>query len=171
MTVAPPHSLRGQLPVIASGAGSSGRRQESSKRETLGVELDPVYQAGMPGFCVRRVHDHGQTGAFPQPDQTGWITVADRDHGAGRERTVRGPLEQPAEGVGRLVELAAEAGRAVDSHLETGVCGEHGGDPASIHFFHRAGLDHVSCSPFRIPTARLEAGRAALTGAADSDSR
>jgi pyruvate,orthophosphate dikinase len=75
------------------------------------------------------------------------------------------------EGVGRLVEIAVEAGRAVNSRLETGVCGEHGGDPESIHFFHRVGLDYVSCSPFRIPAARLEAGRAALmdtTGGSDS---
>ncbi|MFF5958344.1 pyruvate, phosphate dikinase [Streptomyces luteogriseus] len=75
------------------------------------------------------------------------------------------------EGVGRLVELAVEAGRAVNSRLETGVCGEHGGDPESIHFFHRAGLDYVSCSPLRIPVARLEAGRAALTDVTTSDSR
>ncbi|MEU6144498.1 pyruvate, phosphate dikinase [Streptomyces sp. NPDC047081] len=76
------------------------------------------------------------------------------------------------EGVGRLVELAVEAGRAVDPRLETGVCGEHGGDPDSIHFFHRIGLDYVSCSPFRIPAARLEAGRAALAdGTERSDSR
>ncbi|MEW1928747.1 pyruvate, phosphate dikinase [Streptomyces sp. NPDC088360] len=66
------------------------------------------------------------------------------------------------EGVGRLVELAVEAGRAVNPRLETGVCGEHGGDPESIQFFHRVGLDYVSCSPFRIPAARLEAGRAGL---------
>lgn len=66
------------------------------------------------------------------------------------------------EGVGRLVELAVEAAHEVDPRLETGVCGEHGGDPQSIHFFHRAGLDYVSCSPFRVPAARLEAGRAAL---------
>ncbi|WP_075731061.1 pyruvate, phosphate dikinase [Streptomyces acidiscabies] len=75
------------------------------------------------------------------------------------------------EGVGRLVQLAVEAGRAANARLETGVCGEHGGDPASIHFFHRAGLDYVSCSPFRIPVARLEAGRAALEGVEASDSR
>ncbi|MDN3027843.1 pyruvate, phosphate dikinase [Streptomyces sp. S.PB5] len=75
------------------------------------------------------------------------------------------------EGVGRLVELAVTAGRTVNPGLETGVCGEHGGDPASIHFFHRAGLDYVSCSPFRIPAARLEAGRAALTDTEVSDSR
>ncbi|WP_020123396.1 pyruvate, phosphate dikinase [Streptomyces canus] len=66
------------------------------------------------------------------------------------------------EGVGSLVELAVAAAHEVDPGLETGVCGEHGGDPQSIHFFHRAGLDYVSCSPFRIPAARLEAGRAAL---------
>ena len=46
--------------------------------------------------------------------------------------------------------------------LELGVCGEHGGDPASVHFFHEVGLDYVSCSPFRVPVARLEAGRAAV---------
>ncbi|MFJ8383987.1 pyruvate, phosphate dikinase [Streptomyces sp. NPDC094438] len=66
------------------------------------------------------------------------------------------------EGVGRLVTIAVQEGRAANSHLTMGVCGEHGGDPASIHFFHRAGLDYVSCSPFRVPAARLEAGRAAL---------
>ncbi|MCD9877656.1 pyruvate, phosphate dikinase [Streptomyces guryensis] len=76
------------------------------------------------------------------------------------------------EGVGRLVELGVEAGRAVNPRLETGVCGEHGGDPDSIHFFHRVGLDYVSCSPFRIPAARLEAGRASLMDTTvTSDSR
>jgi pyruvate,orthophosphate dikinase len=72
------------------------------------------------------------------------------------------------EGVGRLVEFAVTAAHEVDPGLETGVCGEHGGDPQSIHFFHRAGLNYVSCSPFRIPAARLEAGRAALTDTTDT---
>nr|WP_277038519.1 putative PEP-binding protein [Actinacidiphila oryziradicis] len=54
--------------------------------------------------------------------------------------------------------------------MKVGVCGEHGGDPDSIHFFHDAGLDYVSCSPFRVPVARLEAGRAALTGEPSSRS-
>ena len=65
-------------------------------------------------------------------------------------------------GVGRLVEIGVEGGRSVKENLKTGVCGEHGGDPESIHFFHRTGLDYVSCSPFRVPVARLEAGRAAV---------
>ncbi|MDN4481966.1 pyruvate, phosphate dikinase [Demequina lignilytica] len=73
------------------------------------------------------------------------------------------------QGVGRLVRIAAEEGRATRPDLRLGVCGEHGGDPQSIHFFHEAGLDYVSCSPFRIPVARLEAGRAAVaTGGGDT---
>ncbi|WP_329257328.1 pyruvate, phosphate dikinase [Actinoallomurus sp. NBC_01490] len=66
------------------------------------------------------------------------------------------------DGVGRLVRIAAEEGRATRPGLKLGICGEHGGDPESVHFFHEVGLDYVSCSPFRIPVARLEAGRAAI---------
>jgi len=76
-----------------------------------------------------------------------------------------------AEGIGRLVKIAVEEGRATRPDLKIGVCGEHGGDPDSVHFFHKAGLDYVSCSPFRVPVARLEAGRAAVmetTGGSDS---
>jgi pyruvate,orthophosphate dikinase len=65
-------------------------------------------------------------------------------------------------GVGELVKIAAERGRSVNPNLHLGVCGEHGGDPESIHFFHSVGLDYVSCSPFRVPIARLEAGRASI---------
>ncbi|MET9730227.1 pyruvate, phosphate dikinase [Streptomyces sp. NPDC006458] len=75
------------------------------------------------------------------------------------------------DGVGRLVRIAVTEGRAARPGLKIGVCGEHGGDPDSVHFFHTAGLDYVSCSPFRVPVARLEAGRAALPGTEGSDSR
>ncbi|RZT27112.1 pyruvate phosphate dikinase [Kribbella sp. VKM Ac-2569] len=68
------------------------------------------------------------------------------------------------EGVGALVRTGVDRGRATKPDLKLGICGEHGGDPDSIHFFHEVGLDYVSCSPFRIPVARLEAGRAALAG-------
>ncbi|MFC0548809.1 pyruvate, phosphate dikinase [Kutzneria chonburiensis] len=70
------------------------------------------------------------------------------------------------DGVGELVRIAAEKGRAQRSGLKLGVCGEHGGDPDSVHFFNEVGLDYVSCSPFRVPVARLEAGRATLAGRA-----
>ena len=76
------------------------------------------------------------------------------------------------DGIGRLVKIAVEEGRATRPDLKIGVCGEHGGDPDSVHFFHAAGLDYVSCSPFRVPVARLEAGRAAvMETAGGSDSR
>jgi pyruvate,orthophosphate dikinase len=65
-------------------------------------------------------------------------------------------------GVGELVALATERGRSANPRLKVGICGEHGGDPRSIEFFHRVGLDYVSCSPFRVPVARLAAARAAL---------
>jgi pyruvate,orthophosphate dikinase len=66
------------------------------------------------------------------------------------------------EGVGRLVSLACELGRSVRPALKLGICGEHGGDPASIRFFEGCGLDYVSCSPYRVPVARLAAARAVL---------
>jgi pyruvate,orthophosphate dikinase len=68
------------------------------------------------------------------------------------------------EGVGQLVRMAVENGRKANPHLEVGICGEHGGDPDSIEFFNMIGLDYVSCSPFRVPVARLAAAQAALTG-------
>jgi pyruvate,orthophosphate dikinase len=66
------------------------------------------------------------------------------------------------EGVGRLVRMAVEDGRRVRPKIKLGICGEHGGEPRSISFFHSLGLDYVSCSPFRVPIARLAAAHAAL---------
>jgi pyruvate,orthophosphate dikinase len=74
------------------------------------------------------------------------------------------------EGVGRLMRIATEEGRAARPDLKLGICGEHGGDPESVRFCHEIGLDYVSCSPFRVPVARLEAGRAALV-TSGSDTR
>ncbi len=68
------------------------------------------------------------------------------------------------DGVGALVKIAAEKGRRVKSDLKLGICGEHGGDPSSIHFCESVGLDYVSCSPYRVPVARLAAAQAALAG-------
>jgi pyruvate,orthophosphate dikinase len=67
-----------------------------------------------------------------------------------------------ASGVGLLVEIGVKKGRSVKPKLKIGVCGEHGGDPASIRFFHKVGLDYVSCSPYRVPIARLAAAQAQL---------
>jgi pyruvate,orthophosphate dikinase len=110
--------------------------------------------------------------------QMGWGFSRDDVEGAFFSRYIElgvfgvSPFETlDAEGIGRLVRIAVEEGRAARPDLQIGVCGEHGGDPESVHFFHQAGLDYVSCSPFRVPVARLEAGRAAVeeaTGASDT---
>ena len=65
-------------------------------------------------------------------------------------------------GVGEMVRIGVERGRAVRRKLKIGICGEHGGDPSSVAFCHEIGLDYVSCSPFRVPIARLAAAQAAL---------
>ena len=76
-------------------------------------------------------------------------------------------------GVGRLLEIACKEGRATRPNLKLGICGEHGGDPSSVEFCHNTGLDYVSCSPFRVPVARLAAAQAVLkeSDTAGSDTR
>jgi pyruvate,orthophosphate dikinase len=68
------------------------------------------------------------------------------------------------EGVGKLIEMAVKAGRSTRKDLEVGICGEHGGEPSSVQFCYRVGMDYVSCSPFRVPIARLAAAQAAISG-------
>ncbi|WP_427384142.1 pyruvate, phosphate dikinase [Janibacter sp. G56] len=93
--------------------------------------------------------DDVETAFFPKYLENGVLTIS--------------PFETlDALGVGELVKIGIEKGRSTKPGLKAGVCGEHGGDPESIHFFNAAGLDYVSCSPFRVPVARLEAGRAVV---------
>ncbi|HPI04927.1 MAG TPA: pyruvate, phosphate dikinase, partial [Saprospiraceae bacterium] len=66
------------------------------------------------------------------------------------------------QGVGELIKIGIERGRKTRPNLEVGICGEHGGDPASVKFCHKIGMDYVSCSPFRVPIARLAAAQAAV---------
>jgi pyruvate,orthophosphate dikinase len=73
------------------------------------------------------------------------------------------------EGVGKLIEMAIKLGRQTRPNLDIGICGEHGGDPASVEFCYRAGMNYVSCSPYRVPIARLAAAHAAIAG--DSSER
>jgi pyruvate,orthophosphate dikinase len=111
--------------------------------------------------------------------QMGWGFSRDDVEGAFFSRYIElgvfgvSPFETiDPDGVGRMVRIASEEGRATRPSLELGVCGEHGGDPDSVHFFHKVGLNYVSCSPFRVPVARLEAGRAVvLESSGGSDSR
>jgi pyruvate,orthophosphate dikinase len=77
----------------------------------------------------------------------------------------RDPFQElDREGVGGLIRLGIERGRSTRADLKVGICGEHGGDPASVIFCHEAGFDYVSCSPYRVPIARLAAGQAMFAG-------
>ena len=79
------------------------------------------------------------------------------------------PFQTLDDAVAGLMKIAVDKGRATRPDLELGICGEHGGDPASIHKCEAIGLDYVSCSPFRVPVARLAAAQAALSNAAERD--
>jgi pyruvate,orthophosphate dikinase len=105
-------------------------------------------------------NDLTQTGiGFSRDDVEGRIVPCYMDRGI-VERSPFGTIDE--EGVGELVRIGVHRGRAARPQLEVGICGEHGGDPDSIRFFHGAGLDYVSCSPFRLPIARVAAAQAAL---------
>jgi pyruvate,orthophosphate dikinase len=105
-------------------------------------------------------NDLTQTGlGFSRDDIEGRIVPCYKDRGI-LARSPFGTIDE--DGVGELVRIGVERGRAACPDLEMGICGEHGGDPSSIRFFHRAGLDYVSCSPFRLPLARVAAAQATL---------
>jgi pyruvate,orthophosphate dikinase len=80
-----------------------------------------------------------------------------------KEILERNPFETlDQDGVGKLMKIAVKLGRETRPDLKIGICGEHGGEPKSVEFFHRIGLDYVSCSPFRIPVARISAAQAVI---------
>ncbi|MGQ0584313.1 MAG: pyruvate, phosphate dikinase [Reyranella sp.] len=128
----------------------------------------------LPRACLRaaEIAEHADFFSFGTNDLTQTAFGLSRDDSASflEKYQQRGILEQDPfasldiEGVGELIEIATERGRKVKPGLKLGICGEHGGDPASVFFCHKAGLDYVSCSPYRVPIARLAAAQAALGG-------
>ncbi|MDP3160914.1 MAG: pyruvate, phosphate dikinase [Reyranella sp.] len=128
----------------------------------------------LPRACLRAadIALHADFFSFGTNDLTQTTLGLSRDDSASflEKYQQRGILEQDPfasldiEGVGELIEIATERGRKVKPGLKLGICGEHGGDPASVFFCHKAGLDYVSCSPYRVPIARLAAAQAALGG-------
>ncbi|WNM25862.1 pyruvate, phosphate dikinase [Demequina capsici] len=144
----------------------------------LEIPVGAMIELPRAALTADRMADVAEFFSFGTNDltQTTWGFSRDDVEGAFfHEYTEHGvfsvsPFESiDVQGVGRLVRIAAQEGRASRPDLRLGVCGEHGGDPQSIHFFNEVGLDYVSCSPFRIPIARLEAGRAAVvTGGGDT---
>ena len=172
-----PH-LEIMIPLVAYA-----REFEQAREQVMRVAADEGFAAGR-GFIVGTMielpracfvagdiarhaeffsfgtNDLTQTGlGFSRDDVEGRIVPCYQDLGI-VERSPFGTIDE--DGVGALVRMGVERGRAARPQLEVGICGEHGGDPDSIRFFHRAGLDYVSCSPFRLPIARVAAAQAAL---------
>jgi pyruvate, orthophosphate dikinase len=129
-------------------------------------------------FVADRIAEHADFFSFGTNDLTQTALGFSRDDVESKfvptymERRIidRSPFETiDSPGVGWLVRLAAWLGRERKPELKLGICGEHGGDPESVHFFHMAGLDYVSCSPFRVPIARVAAAQASVIHAGDRD--
>ncbi|GAA3755552.1 pyruvate,orthophosphate dikinase [Spinactinospora alkalitolerans] len=142
--------------------------------EEYGVELDypigTMIELPRAALTAGQIAENAEFFSFGTNDLTQTVWGFSRDDVEASffsnylEKGVFGisPFESlDVDGVGRLIKIAVEEGRAARPGIKLGVCGEHGGDPTSVHFFHEVGLDYVSCSPFRVPVARLEAGRAA----------
>ena len=166
------------IPLVGFGRELEVTREEvdATVREVLGEE-NPVQIGTMielPRACMTagEIAERADFFSFGTNDLTQTTCGLSRDDAEGGflatylEKGIleKNPFETlDRDGVGRLVSLACERGREANPGLKIGICGEHGGDPESIEFFHEAGMDYVSCSPYRVPIARLAAAQAAMT--------
>jgi pyruvate,orthophosphate dikinase len=142
----------------------------AERDERISYMLGTMIETPRAALIADSIGKHAEFFSFGTNDLTQMTLGFSRDD-AGKflpEYLKRGIYERDPfrsidqKGVGVLVEMAVKKGREVRPDIEVGICGEHGGDPTSIGFFHRAGLDYVSCSPFRVPIARLAAAQAAI---------
>jgi pyruvate,orthophosphate dikinase len=166
------------IPLVGFWRELEETRKEAAAivREVLG-EDNPVQIGTMielPRACTTagEIAERADFFSFGTNDLTQTTCGLSRDDAEGGFLTTyleKGILEKnpfetlDRDGVGRLVSLACERGREANPDLKIGICGEHGGDPESIEFFHEAGMDYVSCSPYRVPIARLAAAQVAMT--------
>jgi len=144
--------------------------------DSLDYQVGTMIEIPRAALTANEVAQHAEFFSFGTNDLTQTCLGMSRDDSAGflpfyqeEEIVPANPfasLDQT--GVGQLVELGVERGRSTKENLKVGICGEHGGDPSSVKFCHRAGLNYVSCSPFRIPIAKLAAAQAALLEKQDS---
>jgi len=142
-----------------------------NQRDLIEVEMGRMIELARACLVAGAIAAHAEFFSFGTNDLTQTALGFSRDDAErgflpqylSQGLVARSPFETiDTEGVGELVKTAAQRGRATKPGLKLGICGEHGGDPASIEFFHAAGLDYVSCSPYRVPIARVAAARAAI---------
>ncbi len=176
------HERTGEAPIVEImhplvGFGEELRRLRAMTVETVEEEGEIEYLVGtmieLPRACIRadEIAEFADFFSFGTNDLTQTTLGYSRDDAENKflaryledDVLERNPFEVLDEaGVGDLMRIAVERGRGVKPELKLGICGEHGGDPSSVAFCHRIGLDYVSCSPFRVPLARLAAAQAAL---------
>ncbi len=144
---------------------------DSSERERLDVKIGTMIETPRAALLAGEIANEAEFFSFGTNDLTQMTFGFSRDDVEGRMMSrylelgliEHNPFETvDAAGVGELVRIAVERGRATKPGLSIGVCGEHGGDPASIEVFADAGVDYVSCSPFRVPVARLAAAHTVM---------
>ena len=160
-------------PSKGSAKSGSGSGSPSAKAGKLEVTIGTMIETPRAALRAQEIAEVAEFFSFGTNDLTQMTFGFSRDDVEGRMMDAylehgllpRNPFEVvDFDGVGELVRLGTERGRATRPDLKVGVCGEHGGEPASIGLFYEAGLDYVSCSPFRIPVARLAAAQAVLAG-------
>jgi pyruvate,orthophosphate dikinase len=144
--------------------------QKEKGVEDLDISIGTMIEIPRAALTANEVAEHADFFSFGTNDLTQMTFGYSRDDVNGflpdyisQEILPCDPFQSlDTSGVGQLVSMGVEKGRAVRGDLKIGICGEHGGDPASITFCHAAGMNYVSCSPFRVPIARLAAAQAAL---------
>jgi len=169
MTRAELDLVKGRIDAMAAAV-----EQETGRR--IAYQVGTMIELPRAALRAAEIAESAEFFSFGTNDLTQTTLGISRDDAA----TFLGPYTQkgilPAdpfvtldqEGVGELVRIGVERGRGARSGMKMGICGEHGGDPASVRFCHAVGLDYVSCSPYRVPIARLAAAQAAIGGAVAS---
>jgi pyruvate,orthophosphate dikinase len=167
-------SATGTAPEGKARASRGRAPRGASRQGALEVSIGTMIETPRAALRAGEIAEVAEFFSFGTNDLTQMTFGFSRDDVEGRMMGAyleqgllpRNPFETvDADGVGELVRLGVERGRATRPDLKVGVCGEHGGDPESIVTFARAGVDYVSCSPFRVPIARLAAAHAVLAGA------
>jgi pyruvate,orthophosphate dikinase len=170
-------ATKAELDLVAARIHAMAKAVMGERGETIDYQIGTMIELPRAALRAREIAASAEFFSFGTNDLTQTTIGISRDDAA----SFLGPYVQKGifaadpfvsldqEGVGELVSIAAERGRAARPGIKLGICGEHGGDPASIGFCEKTGLDYVSCSPFRVPIARLAAAQAALGKVTGSD--
>jgi len=158
-------------PERQGARGGEGAEGEGDSSERVEIAIGTMIETPRAALLADQIAEQADFFSFGTNDLTQMTFGFSRDDVEGRMMAAyvekgllaANPFERvDTAGVGELVQIGVKRGRATRPDLKIGVCGEHGGDPTSIDFFYRSGLDYVSCSPYRIPIARLSAAHAVL---------